>query len=456
MEPKELINELIAKARKAQAEIAEYSQQQIDAVVKAVGKAGYDNAENLAKMAVEETKMGRVDSKIIKNQRTSVGAWNYLKDKKSVGAVEENLFEQITVFAKPIGVVACVTPVTNPTATPLINGMHVLKGRNAAIFAPHPTAKKCSGYAVKLMREAIKKQGAPEDLVQIIEEPTVELTQLLMAGCDVVVATGGPGMVKSAYSSGKPSYGVGQGNVQIIVDEDYDNFDEVAAGTVNSRSFDNGLPCNCDQTVFIPAKRYDEMISMLEKHNAFYVDDEKAIEKLRHAAFNEDGIVNRRFVGATIPQIAEMLEIEIPEGTRAIVVPVKKIAEEEILCREIMSPVLRVFAYDDFKDAVQKLKRNLLMEGKGHSCAIHSRNDERIAYVAEEIPVCRVMVNQSGSGASGSPFNNGLPPTVSIGCGFWGGNSISENLNYKHLLNYTRVSRIIPNAPNPTPEEIWE
>lgn len=252
MEPKEYIAELVAKARKAQAQIAGYSQEQIDALVRAVGKAGYDNVEDLAKRAVEETKMGRVDSKIVKNRKSTMVAWYYLKDKKSVGVVEEDPIEQIVTIAKPIGVIGCVTPVTNPTATPLVNGMHVLKGRNAAIFAPHPTSKKSSTYTVNLMREAIKKLGAPEDLVQIIEEPSIELTQLLMSSVDVVVATGGPGMVKAAYSSGRPSYGVGQGNVQILVDKDYQDYAALAASTVFSRSYDNGLPCTCDLPCLCP------------------------------------------------------------------------------------------------------------------------------------------------------------------------------------------------------------
>lgn len=455
MEPKAIIDELIAKGRAAQAIVASYNQKQIDAVVRAIGKVGFDNAELLSEMAVAETKMGRVDSKVIKNRKATSVAWYFLKDKKSVGVVEEDPINQIVTIAKPVGVIACVTPVTNPTATPLINGMHVVKGRNAAIFAPHPTSKKTSTFVVQMMREAIKKLGAPEDLVQIVEEPTIELTQMLMSAVDVVVATGGPGMVKSAYSSGKPSYGVGQGNVQILVDKDYPDYDSIAAGNIFSRSYDNGLPCTCDQTLFVPAERYDEMIAALVKHKGFYVDDETVIEKLRQTAFTADGAINRKFVGATVPQIADMLGIAVPDDIKAIVVPVKKVGTEEILCREIMSPVLRVFAYDDFKSAVQKAKTNYLMEGKGHSVSVHSLNDENVAYTAEEIPVCRIMVNQTALNASGGAFNNGLPPTISIGCGFWGGNSISENLTYKHLLNYSRVSRIIPDAPSPTPEEIW-
>ena len=455
MDSKEMINSLMRKARIAQAVIADYTQEQIDELVRAVGKVGYDNAEALAKMAVEETHMGRVDSKIIKNQKATLVAWYYLKDKKSVGVVEEDPVEQIVTIAKPVGVIACVTPVTNPTATPLVNGMHVLKGRNAAIFAPHPTSKKSSAYTVKLMREELKKLGAPEDLFQIIEKPSIESTQALMAAVDIVVATGGPGMVKAAYSSGKPSYGVGQGNVQIIVAEDYEDYDSIAKSNVFSRSYDNGLPCTCDQTMYVPRTRFDEMISLLQKHGAYYTDDAAVIEKLRHTAFDENGAINRKFVGATVPEIAEMLGIEIPEDRKIIVVPVSKAAEDEILTREIMSPVLRVFAYDYFESAVENARRTYLMEGKGHSVSVYSNDDEKIDLVSNEIPVCRIMVNQTALNASGGAFNNGLPPTISIGCGFWGGNSISENLNFKHLLNYSRVSRIIPGVEAPTPEEIW-
>ncbi len=455
MEPKEYIAELMTKARKAQAQIADYTQEQIDALVRAVGKAGYDNVETLATMAVEETKMGRVDSKIVKNRKSTMVAWYYLKDKKSVGVVEEDPIEQIVTIAKPIGVIGCVTPVTNPTATPLVNGMHVLKGRNAAIFAPHPSSKRSSAYTVKLMREAIEKLGAPADLIQVIEEPSIELTQLLMGAVDVVVATGGPGMVKAAYSSGRPSYGVGQGNVQILVDEDYADYAAIAKSAVFSRSYDNGLPCTCDQTMFVPKSRVKEMLDLLVENKAVYLDDPAVIEKLRKTAFTEEGAINRKFVGATMPQIAEMLGVTFPADAAILVVPVYKAIDEEILCREIMSPVLRIFPYDSFEKAVQDAKKNYWMEGKGHSCSVYSANDAHIEYVANEIPVCRIMVNQTALNASGGAFNNGLPPTISIGCGFWGGNSISENLTYKHLMNYTRVSRIIPGAPNPTPEEIW-
>lgn len=455
MEPKAYIAELMAKARKAQAQIADYSQEQIDALVRAVGKAGYDNVETLAEMAVEETKMGRVDSKIVKNRKSTMVAWYYLKDKKSVGVVEEDPVEQIVTIAKPIGVIGCVTPVTNPTATPLVNGMHVLKGRNAAIFAPHPSSKKSSGYTVKLMREALEKAGAPADLLQVIEEPSIELTQLLMSTVDVVVATGGPGMVKAAYSSGRPSYGVGQGNVQILVDEDYSDYAAIAKSAVFSRGYDNGLPCTCDQTMFLPESRLQEMVDLLVENGAYYLDDPAVIEKLRKTAFTEDGAINRKFVGATMPQIAEMLGVTFPEEAKILVVPVHAPIGEEILCREIMSPVLRVFPYKSFEEAVANARKNYWAEGKGHSCSVYSASDAHIDLVANEIPVCRIMVNQTALNASGGAFNNGLPPTISIGCGFWGGNSIGENLTYKHLLNYTRVSRIIPGAPNPTPEEIW-
>ncbi len=455
MEANAIIADLMAKARKAQAAIEDYSQEQIDAVVKAIGKAGYDNAELLSTMAVEETHMGKVESKIVKNRKMTSTTWYYLRDKKSVGIVDENVAEQIVTIAKPIGVVACVTPVTNPTVTPLANGMHCLKAKNAMIVAPHPSAKKTSAFAVQLIRDTIKKLGAPEDLVQVIEEPSIELTQMLMAAADVVVATGGPGMVKAAYSSGKPAYGSGQGNVQIVVDKDYTDYEGLAASFVNSRSYDNGLPCTCDQTLFIPAERCQDMIAALKGKGALYVDDAAVIEKLRHTAFTDDGAINRKFVGATIGKIGEMLGIEIPSDAKILVVPVSKNIKEEILCREIMAPVLRIFPYTDFKQAVQDARTNYLQEGKGHSCAVFSYNDENINHLAFQIPTCRIMVNQSALAAGGGAFDNGLPPTVSISCGFWGGNSSSENFTYKSLLNYTRVSRVIPDAHFPTPEEIW-
>lgn len=449
------IDEMITKAKAAMDEIDSYDQAQIDRLVKAIGKAAYDNAEAMARIAVEETGYGRTESKIIKNRRTAMAAWYFLKDKKSTGEVEVDEEKCLVKMAKPAGVVACITPTTNPSATVVVNCMHVLKGKNAAIVAPHPKSKLASKATVEILNNAIKDAGGPENLIQIIEEPSLDLTRELMSKADAVIATGGGAMVKAANSCGKPSFGVGQGNVQVVIDRDYTDYDHIAQGTVSNRSYDNGMPCTGEQAIFVSEEQKDSLIKSLEEHHCHYIEDPDTIDKFRNGIFTEKKIIRPDLFGQTAEKVAEIMGVDVPKGTEIILLKAERIAEDEILSKEILCPVIKIYTYQNFEDAVMAARKNLLMEGAGHSAVIYSNNDRNVALFSEKMPVCRVNVNVSAVFGSGSPYNSGMEPTMSNGCGFWGSNSISGPLTYRQLLNYTYVIREIPDVIPPTPEEVW-
>lgn len=453
----EHIDELIVKARAAQAILAGYNQEQVDRIVHDIGKASYDAAEDLCKVAIEETKKGRLESKIAKHQKTVLCSWYVCKGAISVGVIEDNPVTQVALIGKPAGVVGCIVPSTNPTATPSGNAMHAIKARNAIIVTAHPGAKRSTAGAVELMRRTLREIGEPEDLIQIVDPELTDITagQYLMSNVDLSIATGGSIMVTAAYSSGKPALGVGQGNVQDFVAEDWEDYEALADMLITNRTYDNGMPCTCDQHVHVPADKADLLIEELKKRKAYHVTDEAEIEAIRNVMFDSNRAHSRELVGVPAKVIAEKAGIDVPEDTSILLIETHKHAYDELLAKEILAPILRVRRYTDFKEAVQVGKENYLMEGAGHSSAVFTFDDEKIAYAAEEIPTCRMMVNQLAVAGGGGPFNNGLPHTISLGCGYWGGNSISENLTYKHLMNYTRVSRIIPDAHIPTPEEIW-
>lgn len=453
METKEFINGLIAKARSAQREFEKFNQQQVDAVVKAIGKVVYDNAEELARMAVDETGMGVYEDKVAKNKGKAKVIWNDLKDKKSVGIIEKNEQTGIVKIAKPIGVVASVTPTTNPIVTPMSNAMFALKGRNAIIIAPHPRAKKCSAYTVALMNQVITEYNVPDHLIQIIEEPSIELTIALMQAADVVVATGGAGMVKSAYSSGKPAYGVGPGNVQCIIDRGID-YEEVVPKIIAGRIFDNGIICSGEQTVIAPEEDYDKIMAIFRKNGAHIVETLEEKEALRKVLF-VNGLINKDVVGQSPQRIAELAGISIAENTKVILAEADGVGGEDVLCKEKMCPVMAIFKYRDFPKAVKIAQTNLDLEGKGHSVALHSNCDENIEYAGEQLTVSRLVVNQSCSTGAGGSFYNGFAPTTTLGCGTWGNNVISENFTYKHMINVSRIGYFMKDAVVPNDEELW-
>ncbi len=454
MTNEEIMADLIAKARKAQAEFdANFDQEKTDACVRAIAKVVYDNAEMLAKMAVEETRMGVYEDKVAKNQGKSKVIWNSLKGVKSMGIISENEETGIIEIARPVGVVGAVTPCTNPIVTPMCNAMFALKGKNAIIIGPHPRAKKCNWVVVNMMRDELVKLGAPADLIQTMEEPSIELSSLLMKSVDVIVATGGMPMVRSAYSSGKPAYGVGQGNVQCIIDRGV-SVSEVVPKIIAGRKFDNGIICSGEQTAIMPREQYDEIVAEFVKDGAFYVDQPEDIKRLEDALF-PGGVMNKNLVGQSVKKIAEAAGFDIPEGTKIILAKAEGYGKASLLSKEKMCPVVAALAYDTFEDAVAIAQANLDVEGRGHSVSLHTNNIEHARYAGEKLTVARVLVNQICSTMNGGALTNSLTPTTTLGCCSWGNNSISENFSHKFLLNVIRVAYPKKNAKVPTDEEIW-
>lgn len=448
------IKEKVSRAAEAQKKYEErFNQEAVDEVVKTAAKVIYDNAETLARMAVDETKMGVYEHKVAKNRNKSKGVWMNLNGKKSMGVLDIDDRTGLIKIAKPVGVVAAITPMTNPIVTPMANIIFALKTKNAIIVAPHPFAKRCSTYTVKLIKEAIARYHVPEDLVQIIEEPSIDKTKELMSLVDVVVATGGMQMVHSAYSSGKPSFGVGAGNVQVILDRFID-YDEAADKIITGRAFDNGIICSGEQCFIYHKKDKEEVFDAFRRHGA-YIAPEEEHDKIVNAVFS-NGSISRDIVGQSVDFIAKKAGITIPEGTRIIVVEARGVGKADLICKEKMCPVMTCLAYSNFEEAIDFAKTNLNMEGSGHTAGIHSNNQANIIKAGSEISVSRMIINAPCSITAGGSIQNGLSVTTTLGCGTWGNNSISENFTYKHLLNITRVAQISPHIHVPTDEEIWQ
>lgn len=448
------INDLVAKARVAQAEYESFTQKQVDAVVRDIGKFVYDNAEPLAKMAVEETEMGSFEDKILKNKGKARVIWNNLKNKKSRGVIGEDTETNLVFVAKPMGVVAAVTPVTNPIVTPMCNGMFALKTGNAVIFASHPKAQKCAEYLTLEFMKIVKSHNGPDDLIQIVTNGSVEKTQQLMQSADVVVATGGGAMVKSAYSSGKPSFGVGAGNVPVIIDRNI-NLKDAVEKIVDGASFDHGIICSHEQFVIAPEENFDQTIELFTNTGkVWFTDDKNQIQKLREIVF-QDGHLNKDVVGKSASDVGEMAGIKVPDSARLILLPADGSGTEDVLAKEKLCPVIAIIPYSTFENAVAMAKANLLVEGAGHSAALHSNDEENIQMAGIELPISRLVVNQPSSTTAGGSLTNGFAPTTTLGCGSWGGNSISENLDYKHLMNVSRIGKVIVDKEVPSDEEIW-
>src|SRR4051812_37302473 len=448
------IQQLISRARIAQAAFEKFTQEQVDAIVKGIGKYVYDNAESLARMAVDETGLGVYEDKILKNKGKARVIWNSLKDKKSRGIIGEDADTNLVFVAKPMGVVGAVTPVTNPSVTPMCNAMFALKTGNAIIFAPHPKAEKHTVHLTDAFMKIVKAHGGPDHLVQTVTQGSIETTQELMKAVDVVVATGGGAMVKSAYSSGRPSFGVGAGNVPVIIDRDVDIKDAVEK-IVLGASFDNGIICSHEQFVLAPEEKYQEILkAFMATGKVWFTEDKAQIQKLRDTVF-PGGHLNKDVVGKSPRQVGALAGVDVPETARIILLPADGAGTKDILAKEKLCPVVAIFPYKTFQEAVAAAKANLILEGAGHSAALHSNNEANIRNAGVELPVSRLVVNQASSFTAGGSLTNGFAPTTTLGCGSWGGNSISENLDYKHLMNVSRIGKVIANKKVPTDAEIW-
>lgn len=447
------IQQMIVRARAAQSIFEGFTQLQVDQAVRAIGKAVYDHAEELSRLAVDETGMGIYEDKILKNKNKSKACWNKLKGQKSRGIIRHIESEGLVEIAKPMGVVGSICPTTNPTMTPMQNAMIALKGGNSIICSPHPRAKKSSMLTCNIMRNALEDIGAPADLIQCVEEPTIEKSGFVMSLCDVCISTGGPGMVTAAYHSGKPAFGVGPGNVQALVDREIDLSRAVAA-IVQGRTYDAGILCTCEQSIIYPAEQHDAVLAAMANEKVCYIDDDSQIQSIRNTIF-PDGKINAEMVGKSAFYIASCAGIPIPEETRALLILAQGTGTDDILSGEKLCPVLSAYPYHTWEEAVDIAKANILNMGIGHSVVIHSQHNSRIEYAALQLPVSRFAVNQQGSSALGGAFTNGLNPTGTLGCGSWGNNSISENLWYHHLINVTRIAHTITDRVIPTDDQIW-
>lgn len=453
MEAQTIINEMITKARVAQKTFEKYSQEQVDACVREIAWSVYNNYEELAKREYNETGMGNLSDKLSKNRVRPTVFWWHLKGKKSRGIIRRLDDKGLVELAKPMGVVGCIAPVTGAIVTPLHNMMCALKCGNSVIFSPHPAAVETSKYYMELVNAALKKTGAPENLIQMVENPTIELSRLVMESCDISIATGGPGLVKAAYSSGKPSYGVGAGNDQCLVDRGR-NFDEVAQMIIVSKTVENGIPCGSEQYTQCHRNDLESLIAAFERNGAYVLRNSEDIDKIRKTIFpNHEQ--NKAIVGRVPSVIAKQAGITIPENTRLLVILVDTYGEEEDLAKEKLFPVMCLRAYDTWEDAVTVAQANLEVMGKGHSCMIHSDSQAHIEYAAENIDVCRFGINQSSSKCVGGTMLNCLAPTGTVGCGTWGNNTLSENLDYIHLMNVSRIVYERKDAVVPSDEEVW-
>jgi len=431
------IQNKIDRARAAVEAISGYTQEQIDKLVFESAKIIYKNAEPLARLAVDETGLGSYEDKICKNTDTPTAFWDYLKDKKSVGIINEDPSQGLIEAAHPIGVIGAITPATNPTVTPLGNFMHTLKGKNAVIISPAPRAEKTSTETVNLIRQALAANGAPEDLIQIVNDVTIEKSQELMEKCDLVLATGGAGLTKAAYSSGTPAYGVGPGNPPVILDRDYD-LKDAAEKTIVAVCSDNGILCDGDNLLLYPQELEADFFAELKAAGAVIFEDEADVAKFRDVLFH-DGHVNSGLVGKDTAVIADAAGISIPAGTQVIALKVEGIGHADVLCKEIMGPVVVLKSYETFEEAVDMAVRNMEEAGgTGHTAGLFTNDEAHILYAGAKIPVARMLINQPTPDAWG-PASNALSPAVSEGCGTWGNNILAGNVDYIHMVNVTKI-----------------
>lgn len=452
-----VMNEMMQKAKTALAAFEPFTQEQVDACVKAMCIAFKEKARELAKLAVEETGLGDPEAKIAKNTGAPDGIWFELKDKKSVGIIREDTVQKLKYIAKPKGILASVAPTTNPNVTVIFNAAYAIKGRNVLIVAPHPRAKKSTMLTCRILSEALQKAGAPDNLIQCIKEPSIERTKQLMQSCDLIIATGGAGMVQSAYSSGHPAFGVGPGNVQTIFDRNYSDYQKAVRQTVMGRNFDNGLVCACNQSFIIPEEMQESLAKVMREEKAMVIDDEEQVSRFRTFLFPDGVHINPDVVGKSIQDIGKMMDFPVEEDALIAVLKIdgKKVGDSDPLCGEKMCPVAVCIPYGDFEEAVEIARKNLLYQGAGHSAVIHTDDAAKAEYCGVALPVSRLMVNQPGIFAANPALANGFRPTSTLGCGSWGNNSISENLTFEHLINISRIGWIKDASEIPSPQQIW-
>lgn len=437
----ESLQNTITRVRKAQEEFSKFSQEKVDQIFKAAAIAANQARILLAQMAVEETGMGVVEDKIIKNHYAAEYIYNKYKNEKTVGVVEEDNYYGIKKVLEPIGVIGAVIPTTNPTSTAIFKTLICLKTRNGIIISPHPRAKASTIAAAKVVLEAAVKAGAPEGIIGWIDVPSLELTNTLMQSVDTILATGGPGMVKSAYSSGKPALGVGAGNTPAIIDESADIILAVNS-IIHSKTFDNGMICASEQSVIVLDKVYDAVKAEFAKRGCYILNSEE-IEKVRKTIII-NGALNAKIVGQSAYNIAKLAGVEVPETAKILIGEVESVDLSEEFAHEKLSPVLAMYKAKDFEDALAKAKQLIADGGLGHTSSLYINTltqKEKIEEFYSNMKTCRVLINTpSSQGGIGDLYNFKLAPSLTLGCGSWGGNSVSENVGIKHLLNIKTVA----------------
>ena len=452
----EALAEKMAAMKKAQEIFATYSQEQVDKIFKAAATAADKMRIPLAKMAVEETGMGVMEDKVIKNHYASEYIYNAYKNTKTCGILEEDKVYGIRKIAEPIGLVAAVIPTTNPTSTAIFKTLLALKTRNAIIISPHPRAKGCTIEAAKVVLEAAVKAGAPEGIIGWIDVPSLDLTNQVMRDADIILATGGPGMVKAAYSSGKPALGVGAGNTPVIIDDSADVRMAVNS-IIHSKTFDNGMICASEQSVTVLDSIYDQVKAEFLYRGCYFLNEEET-EKVRKTILI-NGALNAKIVGQKAATIAAMAGVEVPETTKILIGEVESVELEEEFAHEKLSPVLAMYRAANFDEAVAKAERLVADGGYGHTASlyINTLEKEKMNKFEAAMKTCRILINTpSSQGGIGDLYNFKLAPSLTLGCGSWGGNSVSENVGVKHLINIKTVAERRENMLwMRTPEKVY-
>ncbi len=436
----EEISSIIERVKKAQAEFATYSQEQVDEIFRAVATTANDARIWLAEMAVEETGMGVFEDKVLKNHYAAEYVYNRYKDEKTCGVIERDEANGYMRIAEGIGVAGAIIPTTNPTSTAIFKILLCLKTRNGLILSPHPRAKRCTVAVAKLLLESAIEAGAPKDIIGWIEEPSVELSTALMKEVDLILATGGPQMVRSAYSSGKPAIGVGAGNTPAVFDESCD-IKVAVSSVIHSKTFDNGVICASEQAVVVASGIYDEVKAEFLRQGCYFLTAEE-VERAREVLFGE-GKLNAKVVGRPAVEIASLFGISAPQNVKVLIGEVEETAQSEPFAREKLSPVLAMYRAVDFKDALQKADDLVQGGGLGHTASIFidEREKERLDAFSKRMKACRILVNTpSSQGGIGDLYNFRLTPSLTLGCGSWGGNSVSENVGVQELLNIKTVA----------------
>ena len=432
----------IEQLREAQKQFATFSQEQVDEIFRQAALAANHNRIKLAKMAVEETGMGIVEDKVIKNNFAAEYIYNQYKNMKTCGVLEEDKTSGITKVAEPIGVISAIVPTTNPTSTAIFKCLIALKTRNAIIISPHPRAKNSTIEAARVVLEAAVKAGAPEGIIGWIDQPSVELSQNVMRESDIILATGGPAMVKAAYSSGRPALGVGAGNTPAIIDETA-HIKMAVNSILLSKTFDNGVICASEQSIVVLEQVYDEVKKELAERGAYILKGEE-IDKVRSIILNEKGGLNADMVGQSAYKIARMAGVNVPESAKVLVGEVTSVELEEPFSHEKLSPVLAMYKATSFEDALNKADRLIELGGMGHTSILYTdqvKNRDRILTFGERMKTARTLINMpAAQGAIGDLFNFKLAPSLTLGCGSWGGNSVSENVGPKHLINIKSIA----------------